>query len=108
MPRPITIVSNETVGVCNNYCDCCPHSRMGINISGAMNVFINNKMVHRVGDIGLCRCPHGGTYTSITGSKKLYINMRPVTRIGDTTICVNCGMEGYHVTGSKNVFIDWI
>lgn len=99
-----TKISDTTTGICDIGEDCCSHGRTGINGTGSPNVFINGKPAHRLSDGGSIICPHGGYFQSVAASKTVIVNGLGLTRIGDSTVCVNCGCNGNHNSGSQNVF----
>ena len=96
-----TRISDGTSGICDMKMICCPHGRSGTNTTGSETLIIEKQKAHRVGDNGSCNCPHGGTFISTQGSKIVLVDGRALTLIGHQTVCMNCGMSGSHVSGSK-------
>ena len=101
----VTRDGDSTTGICNLGLPCCPHGRSGTNSETSPDVFVNGIGVHRMGDTGPTNCPHSGTFRSVGHSSTVFVNGRGVTRIGDSTVCIVCGMNGNHTSGSPNVFV---
>ena len=99
----ITRIGDLTEGICDLKRDCCPHGRVGTNAEGVEDVTINGIPVHLVDHTGPTNCPHGGTFRSIEGRTGITVHGRLVTCVGDRTVCMSCGVEGKHITGSPNV-----
>lgn len=72
-------------------------------VTGSPDVYVNNKPIVRIGDIGDTDCGH--KTKSATGSGTVYINNRFVHRIGDVGKILDEGKTYKVVTGSDNVFI---
>lgn len=83
--------------VCSGHGSFPPRS----NVSASVNVFVNGRGAHRVGDAWGIHCDpdscHGGVEAS--GSGTVFVNGRPLARVGDR---VDCGSSC--AQGSSNVF----
>lgn len=69
------------------------------NLQASVNVFVNKRGVHRVGDIWAPHCCEGcHPGNTAAGSSSVFVNGQAVGRIGDQ---INCG--SVIMTGSANV-----
>lgn len=72
-------------------------------VTGSSDVYINNRFVVTIGDIGKTDCGH--RTKAATGSGTVYINYKFVHRVGDVGKIIDEGKTYKVVTGSGDVFI---
>jgi hypothetical protein len=72
-------------------------------VTGSPDVFINNRFVVRIGDVGKTDCGH--ETKAATGSGTVFVNNRFVHRVSDVGKIISEGNTYKVVTGSGNVFI---
>ena len=100
-------IGDMTIGLWDHGQKCCPHTWVGIRVTGSSDVKVNNKGISRAGvDISIHNCPHCGINLCVGGSSNVNANGFPVHRNGDL-VCEFCGV-GITVTGSPNVFTNEI
>ena len=98
MPR-VTVIGNNTTGVCDLGLPCCPHGRTGTNAVGSDIAEIDGAAIHCLHDTGPTNCPHSGIFESVQGSEIFEIDGDPVTLVGHATVCQLCGQSGSHSSG---------
>lgn len=71
------------------------------NNQASLNVFVNLKGVHRVGDTQLEHCCGDSCHIGVqtTGSPNVFVNSKAVARIGDLFSCTD-----HNAVGSPNTF----
>lgn len=92
-----------TVGVCSHGLPCCPHTCIGVRITGSPDTNVNSRAASRAPqDLAVHSCPHCGVNMCICGSPDVYVNSLMAHRLGDCETEF-CGV-GISVTGSPDVF----
>lgn len=97
-------LTDMTVGHGSHGQDCCPHTIIGIFITGSPNHQTNNLLSVRLTDITAHNCPHCPIGMAITASPDKFINNLGAHRVGDV-VTEFCG-TGVTVTGSPNRLVD--
>jgi hypothetical protein len=72
-------------------------------VTGSDNVYVNNRFVVRIGDVGKTDCGH--ETKAATGSGTVFVNYKFVHRIGDIGKVIDDGDTYKTFTGSDNVYI---
>jgi len=92
-----------TIGVGSHGLDCCPHTIVGVRISGSPDTSVNGRATSRAfADIAIHSCPHCGINLCIGGSPDVLTNNLKDHRLGDSETEM-CG-SGVTVTGSPDTF----
>jgi len=91
-----------TIGIADHGLDCCPHTVVGVRISGSPDTKTNNQDTSRVTDIAVHTCPHCAINMCVTGSPNVITNNLQDHRVGDV-VTEFCGV-GNTVTGSPDTF----
>jgi uncharacterized Zn-binding protein involved in type VI secretion len=97
-------IGDIVVGTGTHFLPCCPHTLIGVFVSGSGTKLVNGLGAVRVGDIFVHNCPHGHSIGFIiSGSSLVTANNIGVGRIGD--ICTfTCPQSSGNVSsGSPNV-----
>lgn len=81
-------VTDMNIGTCNHGLKCCPHTVVGMIISGSPDVKYDGLSVARFGDFTISDCPHcgGAGGVCIGGAPKNTINGMPGHKKGDPVL----------------------
>jgi hypothetical protein len=82
----------------------CPHSIVGIIVTGSGDCSCDNRSEARLSDVGIHSCPHCGIGICITASSSKTVNNRGAHRQGDLVLLP--GGIAITVTSSNDCTVD--
>jgi len=97
-------IGDISIGTGTHGLPCCPHTIIGVIVTGSPNTNCNNKPVARKPDIVAHSCPHCGIGVTLTAATKTFCNNIPVHRLNDLVFWT-CGI-GVTITASPDTFVE--